>query len=353
MKLPNGYGSVYKIPGKRRRPWVAKKTLGWKVDEEKHKNIQIQKAIGYYATRQEALTALAHYNENPYDLDRDTITFSEVYRKWSEEHFKTIVPSAQRTLVSAYNYCTELHHMRMKAIRTIHLEETIAHADVGSATKGRMKSLFNLMYKYALKHDIVEKDYAALCNTVKRGKAAVPHIPFTQEEISLLWESVTFPFVDMVLIGIYSGWRPQELAVLKTADVDLSNKTYRGGLKTEAGQNRIVPIHPLVFDLVQNAYTYALSIHSDHLFNDPNSQTGPHLTYDKYRGRWKKIMNRFHLDHRPHDTRHTFVTKAKKAHMDEYLLKIIIGHSIQDITESVYTHRTLEDLREAIRLIQE
>lgn len=64
-------------------------------------------------------------------------------------------------------------------------------------------------------------------------------------------------------------------------------------------------------------------------------------------------MNRFHLDHRPHDTRHTFVTKAKKAHMDEYLLKIIIGHSIQDITESVYTHRTLEDLREAIRLIQE
>lgn len=47
----------------------------------------------------------------------------------------------------------------------------------------------------------------------------------------------------MILIGIYSGWRPQELSILKIADIDLENNTMFGGLKTDAGRNRCVPIH--------------------------------------------------------------------------------------------------------------
>lgn len=55
--------------------------------------------------------------------------------------------------------------MRMRDIRMNHLEQTIKDATVGANTKGRMKSLFNLMYKYAMKHEIVDKDYAALCDS--------------------------------------------------------------------------------------------------------------------------------------------------------------------------------------------
>ena len=69
MKLPNGFGSVYKLSGRRRRPWVAAKTFGWEFDEKGQKVKQKQQAIGYYATRQEAMTALVQYNENPYDLE--------------------------------------------------------------------------------------------------------------------------------------------------------------------------------------------------------------------------------------------------------------------------------------------
>lgn len=32
MKLPNGFGSVYKLSGNRRNPYVAKKTKGWEID---------------------------------------------------------------------------------------------------------------------------------------------------------------------------------------------------------------------------------------------------------------------------------------------------------------------------------
>ena len=353
MKLPNGFGSVYKLSGKRRKPWVAAKTFGWELNEETGRTKQIRKIVGYFPTRQEAITALANYNENPYDLDAEHMTFSDVYEKWTESYFSTLSnPSSIRTINAAYKYCAPLYNMRMRDIRVEHLEQTIKNADVGDATKSRMKSVFNLMYKYAMKHEIVDKDYAQLCDGIKTVKPKIIRVPFSDEEIALLWENIDFPFVDMVLIGIYSGWRPQELSILKISDVDLDSHTYSGGLKTDAGKNRIVPIHPLVFGLVKKNYEKAVSMNSDFLFNDENGQQGTSLTYDKYRVRWKKIMERFGMEHKPHDTRHTFITKAKESNMNEYVLKMIVGHAITDITEATYTHRTLDDLQKEMLKIQ-
>lgn len=352
MKMANGMGSVYKLSGKRRNPWIARKTKGWDIDEKTGKAKQLYITIGYFPTRQEALTALVNYNNNPYDIETNTITFAEVYEKWSAVHFQKIVPSAQRTWVSAFNHSKPLHKMRMHDIRANHLEGCIKDADVGGSTKQRMKSLYNLMYKYCLKYEIVDKDYAALCDGVKRGKPQIVREPYTDTELQNLWNNVSFPFVDMVLIGIYSGWRPQELAVLQVEDVDLNNWTYYGGLKTDAGRNRCVPIHPAVRDLVEANYKKALELGSAYLFNDENGQQGTHLTYDKYRGRFNKINKKLGMSHRPHDTRHTFITKAKEAGVNEYVLKLIVGHAIEDVTEKVYTHRTMEQLQEEIQKIK-
>ena len=352
MKMANGMGSVYKLSGKRRRPWIARKTKGWQTDITTQKVKQEYITIGYYATRQEALSALINYNENPYDIDTHNITFSEVYEKWSKVHFAQIVPSACRTWVSAYNHSAPLHNMRMRDIRTNHLEQTIRNANVGDSTKQRMKSLYNLMYRYALKYEICDKNYADLCDSVKRGKPKIVRIPYSEQELQTLWNNIDFPFVDMVLIGIYTGWRPQELAILKLCDVDLENGTIFGGLKTEAGRNRYVPIHPKIMQLVRNNYEKALEMKSEYLFNDENGQQGTHLTYDKYRGRFKKINNKFGMNHKPHDTRHTFITMAKSVEMNEYVLKLIVGHAIEDITEKVYTHRTIKQLRAEIEKIQ-
>ena len=140
----------------------------------------------------------------------------------------------------------------------------------------------------------------------------------------------------MVLIGIYSGWRPQELAILKIADIDLDNWSFTGGLKTDAGRNRTIPIHPAIQKLVKQNYDKAIQMHSVYLFNDQNGQQGTHLTYDKYRGRFNKVMMKLNLKHKPHDTRHTFINAAKAANMNEYVLKIIVGHVIEDVTEAVY-----------------
>ncbi len=304
MKLPNGFGSVHKLPGNRRNPWRARKTNGWDVDPETGTSKQKYITIGYYPTQKAALQALAEYNANPYDLSTNTITFEEVYSKWSEEHFKKIVPSAQRTWKSAFSYCKPLYQMRMKDIRVNHLEQTIKSAQIGDNTKGRMKSLFNLLYKYAMKHEIVDKNYAQLCDSIKQPKPQIVRIPFSDQEIQKLWDHIHIPFADMVLIGIYTGFRPKELAVLQIENVDLEQDTITGGLKTDAGKNRIVPIHPLIRELVQKNYDQAVEMHSGHLFNDENGQQGTFLTYDKYKGRFNKVMKRLNMNHRPHDTRY-------------------------------------------------
>lgn len=355
-KLPNGFGTIYKLPGKRRNPWRACKTDKWIYDPSTGKSKQVRFTIGYYPTREAAMIALSNYNENPYDIKTDSITFEEVYEKWSQEYFPTLSnKSSIRTITAAYAYCNGLYQMRMRDIRVSHLEGTILNAQVGDATRGRIKSLFNMLYRYAMAHEICNKNYAALMfangNPIKQ-KNQKEVVPFSQEEISLLWDSVnTIPFVDMIIIDIYSGWRPRELSSLTVSNIDLENNTMKGGIKTDSGKNRLVPIHPLIKPLIENRMKEALALKSEYLFNDANGQQGTYMTYDKYRKRFEKVMTRLKMKHRPHEARHTFITKAKACHVDEHILKLIVGHAERDITEKVYTHRTMEQLQEEIKKI--
>ena len=64
MRLPNGYGSVVKMSGKRRKPYMVRKTIGWHLDEAKGRQIQDFQIIGYAETRAEGLKMLAECSFN-------------------------------------------------------------------------------------------------------------------------------------------------------------------------------------------------------------------------------------------------------------------------------------------------
>lgn len=347
MKLSNGTGTVYKMTGRRRKPWRVMKTAGWRIDAKTGKTIQKRVTIGYFRSYEEAISALMAYNEKPYDIETENITFSELYLKWSKAHFEMLSSdSSKRTIRSAYNYCRALYNMRFKDIKVSHLEDTIRTCEAPPSVRGRMKSLFNMLYRYALKHEIVTVNYAQLCDGVKPSEPEREKSPFTEEEIDLLWKNAgSLECVDMILIGIYSGWRPQELLTLKNADIDLRAKTMRGGMKTNAGKNRIVPIHPYILPLIEKRY----NINNEYLFTDTE---GMGFTYDKYRASFKKTAGRLGMNHRPHETRHTFITLGKEYDMNEYVLKLIVGHNISDVTERIYTHRKIEQLHNEIGKIQ-
>ena len=146
--------------------------------------------LGYFVIKNEALEVLVNYHENPYDIKAETMTFQELYMRQSEDHFKTLSnKSSVRTYKAAFNHSKPLHNMRFKDIRPNHLEGVIENAEVGDATKSRMKSMYNLMYRYAIKYDIIDKNYAELCNSVKVNKKNIK-VPFTVEEVHKLWEFV-------------------------------------------------------------------------------------------------------------------------------------------------------------------
>lgn len=373
-RLPNGFGSITELKGRNlRTPFRARVCVG-KTSEGKPilKNL---KPDAYFPTYNDAYSALVEYNRNPYDLAPD-LTVAQVYEKWSDNYFSKIGQSSTRTIISAWSYCSSLYDMRIKDVRARHIKGCIDKGyrietkgkKIGekiypsASTKSRMKSLFNLMFDYALEYELVDRNYARtfdLSDEIieEQNENKRDHIIFTEDEIEKLWDNVNkIEFVDWVLIQCYMGWRPQELATLRIDEVFLNNWYMCAGMKTSAGKQRMVPIHSKIKDLVKQNYDKAIILNSPWLFNDKGeTYSGSYkITYDKYKYRFNKIMEALDLnpEHRPHDPRKTFITRCKKANVDEFALKEMVGHSIRDITESTYTERDLEWLRTDLEKMQ-
>lgn len=374
-RLPNGFGQISEIKNRNlRKPFRAMVTIG--KDINGRPICKPLKPESYFPTYNDAYAALVEYNKNPYDL-KPSITVKELYEKWSQEYFNSLSSeSSTRTITSAWTYCSSIYNMRASDIRARHIKGCMddgyrietrgkkkgekIYASPG--TKARIKSMFNLMLDYAYEYEIVDKNYARtfdlsdeILNEVEQTKRN--HIIFTEEEIQVLWNNVdNIRFVDWILIQIYMGWRPQELAILQIKDVNLSNWTITGGMKTSAGKCRTVPIHKKIQKYVKKNYDFALSIGSEYLFNDKGQTHAGHweITYDKYANRFKNICVSLSLnpEHRPHDPRKTFITRAKKVGMDEYAIKALVGHKTSDITESTYTERDIDWLRTDIEKLK-
>lgn len=343
MRLPSGYGGIVKLKGNRRKPYQVRLTKGF-TDEGK----QIYMYLGYYARRGEALEALAEYNSSPYDITRETITFAEVYKKWSNEHFKKVSSSSIERYSNAYRkYCKSLYKMRFKDIRLTHLQAVIDNCGMAHPTRASIKTLFAVLTRFAMKNDIVDKDYAQYVDVGQR-EGKINRKPFTQEEIDKLFKYVdTFDYLDTILIMIYSGLRVGEMLDLRIENIHLEERYMVGGSKTEAGKNRIIPINKKIEPFIRKYYEK----NKDKEFLIINSLGRP-MGYSNYRReKFDNIMEKLKMEHKPHDARHTFASLMDSAGANKLCIKRIIGHSSQDITEDIYTHKTLEELIEAIDLI--
>ena len=373
-RLPNGFGSITELKGRNlRNPFWARVCVGKSAYGKPI--LKSLKPKAYFRTYNDAYAALCEYNKNPYDLDND-MTIYELYDKWTDVYLKNASDTYARTISSAWAYCSSVYDMRAKDLRARHIKgcmecgyriETRGKRKgekiyPSATTKTKIKSLFNIMLDYALEFEIVDRNYSRTfdvsddivkeASQSKRG-----HIPFTDSELKILWDHVnSVKFADWVIIQCYMGWRPQELATLRLDEVNLDKWYMQAGMKTDAGKQRIVPIHSKIRELVKQNYDFALSIGGEYLFNDKGQTHAGSwaVTYDKYANRFKKVIDQLQLnpDHRAHDPRNTFITNAKKAKMDEYAIKAMVGHSIQDITESAYTLRDLEWLRKDIEKLK-
>ena len=341
MRNPNGYGSVHKLSGKRRKPYAVQVTAGW--DEEGR---QIRKYLSYHTSKSEAMRALAKYNDNPYDLNNISITFAQIYDKWSELKFIEIGRSGVLGYQAAYKTCKSIHNMKFQDIRTNHLQGIIQTCGKKHQSLKKIKVLFNQLFEYAMKHDIVMKDYSTFVE-VGKNKEASTRRPFTTEEIQILWNNKDTPYVDTILIMIYTGFRIGELLDIRLENIDLINRTIKGGIKTDAGKNRLVPIHDKIFDFVKNRMEDNTS---GYLICNSKNKKLPYTSYKTIY--FYDVMRKLRMSHKPHDCRHTFATLLNNAEANSTSIKNLIGHSSFLTTEKIYSHKDVEELRKAIKLIE-
>ncbi len=347
MKMPNSYGSIEKLSGNRRKPFMVRKTVGW---DENGK--QIRKIIGYYESRTMALQELALYNENPYDIDKRTITVEKIYEKWKKEKFPKIALKTQQVYNMCWNYCKDIKDKPFIDIKTNILQNIVDSMGNKWSAKKAFKILWHQLYDYANKNDMNIKKYSDYIDIGKKANT-LKRIPFEEFEIDRLWDNVDrMDFVDTILILIYTGMRVGELMEIKIENVHLEEKYMIGGFKTEAGKDRVIPIHDRILPLVKKYYDKAIELGSEFLITN---SLGKKMKYSNYRReKWDNMIEQLGFDpnHKPHDTRHTFATRMDRTDANKLCIKRIMGHASSDITDKVYTHKDIEDLLEAVNKLR-
>ncbi|MCL2213038.1 MAG: tyrosine-type recombinase/integrase [Oscillospiraceae bacterium] len=336
MRNPNGYGSVVKLSGNRRRPYHVRKTVGF--NEKGH---PVYQTLDYTTTREEGMILLATFNKNPWDVDKANMTLSALFELWLERKAVKFGRSNQSSMKSVYQHCKSLWSYKYTDIKAYHMQDTIDYCGCGYSTQGAIKALWGHLDKFALELDITTRNYSSLLQS-----APIPETsksPFSEDEIKAIWQMQSMTWADSVLFLLYTGFRVSEMLDLRKDAVNLVEGTITGGTKTKAGKDRVVPIHSLIRHIIENR----MSEDGEYLF----SNKGKHSAVATYRMVWNEVMRKAAMQHTPHDCRHTFRSRLDSAGANKRCIDLMMGHKSKDVGERVYTHKTLDELRAAIELV--
>lgn len=336
MRNPNGYGTVAKLSGARRRPFIVKKVSGWKDNGQ-----PIYSIIGYTETREEGNILLAQYNNDPWDVDKAKITLEGLFDLWKKKRAPKLGKSNQAVLSSAFKHCKKLFKLPYRNIKAFQMQDIIDNCGKSYATQASIKSLWGHLDRFALEMDIISKCYSDLLSSDPIPETS--KIPFTDKEVKCLWDHQGEPWIDSILVFLYSGWRISELLNMKTVDVDLKEGSMTGGTKTKAGKDRIVPIHSKIMPFIEKRVAEG----NEYLF----SYNRKRCIKQTYYNIWNEIMDRLNMQHTPHECRHTFRTRLDAAGANHRCMDLLMGHVSKDTGDRVYNHKTIEDLKNAIELI--
>lgn len=323
MKFPVGYGSVYKLSGKRRKPYVVMITEGW-TDEGK----QIKKIIDYTTTKKEGVELLEKYHINPFNLDETRTTFEDIYNKWYQWKFKDndLSYKSEVRYSNAYRYYSSIKDIPFIDINILMIQDILDKCDKGYHTKSDIKSLFCQLYEYSKVLNLPVKPISTKYLKIGTFKKSTLHKPFTEEEIKTLWNHRSAT-VDLILINIYTGMRPTELLKPKEVHPDF----IISGIKTVSGIDRQIPLHERIKPLM--------------------ASYPPKIAYSTYKRHFKEEMDKLGMEHTPHDCRHTFATRCDLYGVNDLVVKLVLGHKVDDITKGIYTHKDLQELVKEINKI--
>lgn len=325
IRSPNGYGSVYKLQGKRRAPWVARVQIGTKIGDNGKKQ-PVYNYLGYFPTQREAKECLADYNAAKTPHGR-RVALGTLWAEYEAAYGDRWPTNTRRAKMQSWGVLEPYADMDINRINVTMYEELFRASGLNKPKLRQAKSLINLLYDFAVKKQYTTPDYAAFIRYIEIDAGnpnTLPHKRIPREVIAELWTRSDDINVQCILFMIYTGVRISEFVSVKPEDVERDAKMFTvRESKTAAGKNRRVPIADKVLPIVDGW----LSLGYKFLAPYPNiwRQTSPD---GAFRYSFKKALP----EYSPHDTRYTCVSELTEAGAPAAVIRSIVGHKDANVT---------------------
>ena len=305
---------IQKIKGASKRPYV------------------VYSVVGYYSTYDEAVDALQQIRQSP--------TLTNVYKMWLASHAKSVSTNTLNNYGSAFAHLVTIHNVEIGDITYLQLQSIIDHmlsTELSYSSCKKVRTLISQLFDYAIINGWCSTNYAKFLN-LGHNKPVRPHKPFTTQAINRLWR-LESPLNDIPLILLYTGMRASELINLKARDVNRKQRTLRiTSAKTKSGI-RTIPIHDRIWPII------ARRLDAIYIIQECR-------TYSSLSREFDKAMKAINAKHTTHDCRHTFATRLDNEGANYNAKRLLLGHASGNVTDGVYTHKSLGQLRKAIRLLK-
>lgn len=305
--------------------------------------------LGAFPSAALAQAALDQYFRDTH-IDYSNMTVAQTYEKWSDKHFKNLTKNGEQGYKTAWKYLDSISCRKIAELKTADYQRCIDECaqQFGRSQCAKIKQLCSQLCKYAAQNDIIDKNYAEFITLPKEEKTEKRI--FTAEERKKLWEHSDDKSVQIILFMIYTGLRIGEVFEIKKENVHLEDNYIIGGIKTEAGKNRVIPLPsriPEIHAFIKNWYdespTEFLLNGDTNNFRKRNfypalSEVGiippPVLSQNKS----GKSIKKYDTSITPHCCRHTFATLSADCGMQPEKLQKIIGHAKYETTADIYNH---------------
>lgn len=333
LKRANGTGNVYKMSGRRRKPWRARISI---TQDGVLKTI----IVGDFEQKKDALLALETAVNNGNINELHGISVADALERWKTKHYPQLTNSGIQSYESAWKYLNELEKMRLSDIKTVHIQKVIDSAvSMGRSrsTCEKIKQLASQLCQWGMQNDLLNKNYAQFVE-IKSTKSTSRE-PFTSDELKTIWryylKTKDKDAAAMILL-CHTGLRVEEFLSMKKTDY--YNNCLHGGSKTEKGRGRSIPVPPSMRPLLD----YIMDSESEYIFCNTR---GGKQRQDNWRHRgYNKVLKEcgFSEDlikrRTPHSCRHTYATMCSRLKMDDKALQDILGHEDISTTKNIYAH---------------
>jgi len=339
---PNGAGSAYK----RGKSWTAIVTVGWKTTPTGRAQA-VRRTKGGFSTKRDALAYCQQLQAAP--KDKPKLTLQQVYDAWLPAHEARVSKSTMDCYKAAFKYFDALKFLPMADIDVDELQDCLDACPRARRTRENMKAVIGLLYKYAIPRHQATINLAEYLHTGDNDKSTRP--PFSPEQVERIRQRIGItPYADVVYVLIYTGFRPAELFNL-TKD-SYHDGILTGGIKTEAGKDRAVPVSPRIMPIIEER----VSTCHGFLFPRENDEQ---MSVAYFReccfypvlaaAGIQPIPTADHpAYYTPYSCRHTFANLLKGASGSDVDKAKLIGHADYTTTKKMYQSAELEAMRKII-----